>query len=313
MRIVFFGSGEFADRMLEELLRSGHTPVLVVTRPPRRRRRRGHEEPTPVHVRAEEAGIPVAIPAKVNAPEFLAELKGVDAQLFLVAEYGQILSQRLLDIPAQGSLNVHGSLLPRHRGASPVVAALLAGDATTGVTIQRVVQRLDAGPVLATRETPIGEGENAGSLTARLADLGAELLVEVVTAFAEGHPPPEQEQDESQVTVCRKLTSEDAAIDWNAAAEALARRIRAMAPKPGAHTRLLREPELSVIIRQASAVQGEGEGDPGVVTEVDKRGFSVATGRGLLRVEELIPAARRAMSAAAFVNGYRLVRGERFR
>lgn len=311
MRHVFLGSGDFADTMLEALLRSGQAPVLVVTRPPRRRRRRGREEPTPVHLRAQDAGIPVATPAKANAPEFLLELEGADAQLFIVAEYGQILSQRLLDIPPQGAINVHGSLLPRHRGASPVVAAILAGDTITGVSIQRVVQRLDAGPVLASRETRVRDDEDAGELTARLADLGAELLVEVVTAFAEGRPPPEQPQDESAVTTCRKLTSEDAALDWSASAEEIARRIRAMSPRPGAHTVLERESPLPVILRGARVDPGDGEA--GVVAEVDKRGFSVGTGEGLLRVLELVPAARRTMSAEAFVNGYRLVKGERFR
>jgi methionyl-tRNA formyltransferase len=311
VRIVFFGSGEFADTMLAALFESGHAPTLVVTRPPRRRRRRGHDEPTPVHRRAEAAGVVVETPAKASAPAFLDRLRAEEPDLFVVAEYGQILSQDLLDIPPHGAINVHGSLLPRHRGASPVVAALLAGDEVTGVSIQRVVRKLDAGPVLASRETEVLEEEDAGALTKRLAGLGAELLVEVVAALAGGNPPAETVQDESKVTICRKLTGEDAVIDWSEPAEAIARRVRAMAPRPGAHSVLQRDPELPVIVRGARAEEGEGEA--GEVTAVDKRGFLVGTGLGLLRILELVPAARRPMSAEAFVNGYRLARGERFR
>ncbi|MCK6461565.1 MAG: methionyl-tRNA formyltransferase, partial [Planctomycetes bacterium] len=203
MRAVFFGSHAFARESLDALLAAGFRPALVVTPPPARRRRRGAEEPTVVHARANEAGVDIATPAKVNAPESLARLRAVAADLFVVAQYGQILSEELLAIPRLGTINVHASLLPRHRGATPVAAAILAGDRETGVTIQRTVFRLDAGPILAARRVPLGPEEDAEALTARLARIGGEVLVEVVRGFASGRPPAETPQDEALATYCR--------------------------------------------------------------------------------------------------------------
>jgi len=310
MRIVFLGSHAFAKESLEALLSAGFAPVLVVTPPPARRRRRGADEPTPVHARAAEAGIEVATPPKVNAPEALARLRDTNADLFVVAQYGQILSEELLSIPRLGTINVHASLLPRHRGATPVAAAILAGDKETGVTIQRTVFRLDAGPVLLARSVAIGPEEDAGELTDRLARLGGELLVEVVRGFAAGSPPAERQQDEAKATYCRRLKAEDARIDWGREAEEIARLVRALRPAPGARTALGREPPLEVEIRRAIAVPGRGE--PGVVAEVGREGFDVGAGDGLVRVVELTPAAKRPISARDFVNGYRLAVGERF-
>jgi methionyl-tRNA formyltransferase len=310
MRVVFFGSHAFARESLEALLGAGFPPALVVTPPPARRRRRGEEEPTTVHARASEARIEVATPAKANAPESLARLRGASADLFVVAQYGQILSEELLSIPRLGTINVHASLLPRHRGATPVAAAILAGDAETGVTIQRTVFRLDAGPILAARSVAIGPLEDAEALTARLARLGGELLVEVVRAFASGKAPAETPQDESAATYCRKLRPEDARIDWTRPAEEIARLVRALRPEPGARTSLRREPPLDLEIRRAVAAPGHGA--PGVVAAVGRDGFDVGAGGDLLRVLELTPAAKRPMSARDFVNGYRLAAGERF-
>jgi len=310
MRLVFFGSGDFALRSLQALLAADLAPVLVVTPPPRRRRRRGAEEPTPVHAAATAAGIAAMTPEKVNAPESLQLLRQADAALFVVAQYGQILSEELLAIPTQGTINVHASLLPRHRGATPVAAALLAGDAETGVTIQRTVFRLDAGPILASRRVAIEPGEDAGALTARLAQLGGELLVEVVRGFAAGHPPVETPQDESQATYCRRLRPGDARIDWGRPAEEIARLVRALTPAPGAHAELRRDPPLDLQIRRAGAAPGQGEA--GRVVAVAKDHFDVATGEGALRIVELVPAGKRPMAARDFLNGYRLRPGESF-
>ncbi|MHC4547957.1 MAG: methionyl-tRNA formyltransferase [Planctomycetota bacterium] len=310
MRLVFFGSGTFGLASLEALLRAGCAPVLVVTPPPRRRRRGGRAEPTPVHAAAATAGIEVITPTKVNEEATLERLREAGAALFVVAEYGQILSQALLDIPPEGTLNVHASLLPRWRGATPVSAAILAGDEETGITIQRTVRKLDAGPILATRRVCIEPGEQAGTLAARLAPLGGELLVEVMEALAAGNPPTARPQDESQVTFCKRLTAEDAQIEWTRSAAEIARMIRAYHPKPGARTSLQREPPLAVDLRAAEAVAGTGP--PGVVAAVGREHFDVGTGDGLLRVRELVPAARKPMGAQAFLNGYRLSVGERF-
>lgn len=303
MKLVFLGSGDFGLASLDALLVAGFDVALVVTQPPRRRRRKAAPEPTPVQRAAEARGIAVTTPAKVNTPESLAELRAAGADLFVVAEYGQILSQGLLDIPPLGAINVHSSLLPRHRGATPVSAAILAGDTETGVTIQRVVRALDAGAVLAQRVLPIREDETAGELTARLAPLGGEIVVEVVRAFAAGAPPEAREQDESRVTVCRRLTSADGEIDWSQSAAQIARHVRAMTPKPGARTAWR---ELTFVVRRGEACPGDGEA--GVVAER----FDVGCGGGgLYRIAEVVPAARKPMSANDFLNGYRLSAGER--
>ncbi len=310
MRLVFLGSHAFAKESLLALVRAGLAPALVVTPPPARRRRRGAEEPTPVHALAAEAGIDVSTPAKANAADSLARLRAATPDLFVVAEYGQILSEELLRIPRLGTINVHASLLPLYRGATPVAAAILAGDAETGVTIQRTVLRLDAGPILAARRTPIAPDEDAGALTARLARIGGELLVEVVRAFATGRPPPETPQDDAAATYCRKWKPDDARIDWARPAEEIARFVRALRPEPGARASLRREPPLDLEIRRAVAAPGSAS--PGVIAGVARDGFDVGSGRDLVRVLELTPAASRPMEARDFVNGYRLRAGEAF-
>jgi len=310
MRSVFLGSHAFAKESLLSLIRAGLGPVLVVTPPPARRRRRGAEEPTPVHAAAAEAAIEVFTPEKVNAADALARLRAVAPDLFVVAEYGQILSEELLAIPRLGTINVHASLLPRHRGATPVAAAILAGDAETGVTIQRTVLRLDAGPILATRRTPIAPEEDTGALTTRLARIGGDLLAEVVRAFAAGKPPAETAQDEATATYCRKWKPEESRIDWARPAEEIARLVRALRPEPGARARLRREPPLDLEIRRAIAAPGSAS--PGVVAAVARDGFDVGAGRDLVRVLELTPATSRPMDARDFVNGYRLRAGEAF-
>jgi methionyl-tRNA formyltransferase len=310
VKLVFLGSGTFGLKSLEALIDADHPPVLLVTQPPRRRRRHGDPEPTPTQSAAEAAGIPVATPVKVNENESLDRLRAAGADLFVVAEYGQILSRDLLDIPRLGAINVHASLLPRHRGASPVAAAILAGDQETGITIQRMVRRLDAGPLLAERRAPILPDDTTGTLTARLAPLGGDLLVEVVGALANDEAMEAREQDESRATMCRRLTREDALIDWTRSAAHIERQVRAMSPNPGAYGELQREPGLGLVIRTSQVVEGSAE--PGVVAAISSEGFDVGTAEGLLRVLQLVPAARKRMSARDFVNGYRLSAGERF-
>jgi len=311
VKTAFFGSGAFALASLQALLEAGIRPVLVVTQPPRRRRRRGEPEPTLVHATAEQAGLPVAAPPKVNTPESLERLRAAEADLFLVAEYGQILSRALLAIPARGTLNVHGSILPRWRGATPVTAAILAGDAETGVTIQRTVFELDAGPMLATRRVAIGARETKGQLFHRLAALGGEMLVEVVSRIAASDPPDEVEQDAAQATYCRRLKSDDTWIDWTRTAVELERMVRALQPRPGARAVIERQPSLAIEVRSAAVAQGEAE--PGEIAAVAPDGIDVGTGGGLLRITELKPAGRKFMDARSFLNGYRVEKGERFR
>ena len=309
MKLVFFGSGDFALTSFAAMVSAGFAPTLVVTQPPRRRRRRGREEPTAVHRAAETAGIAVWAPSGVNAEESLDVLRARGAELFVVAEYGQILSRAMLEIPAEGTINVHSSLLPRWRGATPIAAAILAGDAETGVTIQRTVYELDAGPVLARTVVPLPADTTTGAFTPVLARIGGELLVEVLRRFAAGDPPIEEAQEHDAATFCRRLKPADAVIDWSAEAPHIERMVRAYHPKPGARTQLLRDPPLGLELRRATVVAGAAPG--GAVAAVDKAHFDVGTGNGLLRVLELVPAARKPMEARAFINGYRITAGER--
>jgi len=310
VKIAFLGSGTFALSVVDALDAAGFRPALVVSQPPRRRRRRGAEEPTPVHCRALEWEVPVHTPARVNTEESLDVLRGSGAELFVVAEYGQILSQALLDIPRHGAINVHGSLLPRWRGATPVEAAILAGDAETGVAIQKVVRELDAGAVIATRACVLTSDDDTGAVRERLALLGGELAAEVVARYVAGEPPAGVEQDPSAVTICRRLRNEDLWLDWSKSATELERQVRAFRPRPLARTRLMRETPLD--LKVLAAKTGEGSGEPGVVLAADGSGIAVGTGSGVLRLLEVVPAARKPMAARDFVNGYGISAGERF-
>ena len=310
MKLVFFGSGTFALQSLKALLQGPFAPALVVSQPPRRRRRGAAPEPTPVSAAAGTAGLAVFTPEKVNAPESLERLRADGDALFVVAEYGALLSAELLQIPAPCTINVHASLLPRHRGASPVAAAILAGDTETGVTIQRTVLELDAGPILAARTLAIGPEEDAGALTARLARVGAELLLEVVQAFADGTAPPEREQDADDATYAPRLKRDAGVLDWSESAAALALRVRAMTPRPGARVTLLRDPPLPVRVLRSRAAEGEAE--PGTLARLDGDSLWVGTGDGLLEVQEVVPAGRRPMSGRAFANGFHLQPGALF-
>jgi len=309
VKIVFLGSGDVAREVFGALVEAGHSPSLVVTQPPRRRRRRGGEEPTPVHAWAAGTSLEVLAPERVNDVDVLDRLRAVAADLFVVAEYGQILSQSLLDIPPQGAINLHTSLLPRHRGAAPVAAAILAGDTETGVTVQRVVKELDAGPILASRTIEIRDDDDTGSLTARIAHLARDVLVEVVEAFAAKKPPEESAQDHSLATCVKRFKAEDRDLDFGLRARDLWRRVRALAPKPGARTALLRDEPVALGVRRAAPV--EGTAPPGEVVRVSGDALRVGTGGGLLDLVEVLPAGRRPMSGAAFWNGFHVASGER--
>ncbi len=308
---AFLGSGPLGRAMLRALCDAGTPPAIVVSQPPRRRRRRGRAEPTPVHAFAIEQALAVHLPENVNTADSLGVLRSAAAELFVVAEYGQILKQALLDIPPRGTINVHTSLLPRWRGATPIAAAILAGDSETGVTIQRTVRALDAGPVLHQVMTAIAPDETRTSLTRKLEKLGAQALGEVLARFAAGEDPPGTPQDDSLVVVCRRLKPADGRIDWSAPAAQIERQIRAYHPGPGAHTVLDRNPELPLDLRAARALPGEGE--PGRVLATGRDHFDVGTGEGVLSVTRVLPASRKEMDARAFLNGVRLQSGERFR
>ena len=307
MNIVFAGTPDFAVPTLDRLIDAGRRPVAVYTRPDRPAGRGRRPRPSPVKQRAEQAGIPVLQPASLRTPDAQAELAALAPDLLVVVAYGLILPQAVLDIPRLGCVNVHASLLPRWRGAAPIQRALLAGDATTGVTIMQMEAGLDTGPMLARREIPIGAQDTAGDLHDRLAVLGAELLVEVLPDIAAGRLTPVP-QDDAAATYADKLSKDEAPLDWQRPAAALARQVRAFNPWPVAETRLAGR---ILRIWQAEALPGPTAAAPGEIVAAGRDGIDVATAEGVLRLIRLQAPGGRPLPAADFLNGHPLRPGDR--
>jgi methionyl-tRNA formyltransferase len=314
MRVVFTGSSDFSLAVFRALLGSRHDVVGAITQPDRPQGRGRKVQPSPVKAEALARGIAVWTPEKAGDEAFLDTLRAARPDAVAVAAYGQILTQRFLDIPPRGCVNVHPSLVPRYRGASPIAHAVLNGDAMTGVSIFHVVRKMDAGPVYARREAAIAPDETTGELEARLAPIGASLLVEVLDAIEAGTSRSEP-QDESGVVLAPKLEKEAGRVDWSEPAARVACRIRAMNPWPCVHA-VLRGPGHAAPVRvkllRAVPAEHVGGGAPGAVLAVAKEGVLVAAGTGAVRIVDLQPEGKRPMAARDFANGYRVGVGDRF-
>ena len=288
-RIIFAGTPNFALASLEALVESGRTPVAVLTQPDRPAGRGKKLTASPVKQYAEQQGIEVMQPVTLRDADVVAELEALAPDLLVVAAYGLILPQNVLDIPTHGCLNVHASALPRWRGAAPIQAAILAGDATTGISLMAMTAGLDCGPVFHTAQVTIGDDETAGELHDRLASIGGATLVEHLDDILAGKRVA-VEQDESLATYAPKIQKQDAAIDWALPAPELARRVRAYNPFPGA---FFYAGETRIKVWRATAVDNAAE--PGTVMQSDRDGIVVACGAGALRLDELqLPGKRRA-------------------
>ena len=297
-RIVFMGSPEFALPSLKAL--AEHYPLVgVVTQPDRPAGRGRSATPPPVKTLADSLGLAVIQPERLKDPAALQQLQSWKPDLIVVTAFGQILRQVLLDLPPWGCLNVHASLLPRWRGAAPVQAAILNGDSITGVTLMKMDPGVDTGPMLAQRPLPIQPDDTAGSLAYQLADLGAALLVENLPAYLDGSLLP-QAQDDSQATYAPMLKKEDGTLDFSLPAEVLARRVRAYNPWPGA---AMQWQDQLLKIHRAHPVPVDPAG-PGTRT-VHASLPAVHTADGLLVLEEVQPAGKRAMTGQAFLLGAR--------
>ena len=292
MRVIFMGTPDFAVPALQALVAAGHDVVAAYTQPPRPGGRRGKElTPTPVHKAAEALGIEVRHPVSLKGAAEQAEFAALGADIAVVAAYGLILPQAVLDAPKNGCLNLHGSILPRWRGAAPIQRAILAGDAETGVGIMRMEAGLDTGPVLLEGRTPIGR-KTAGELTEELAEIGARLIVQVLVdlpAFAE------RPQPEAGVTYAKKIDKAETRIDWSQPAEQIERQVRAYSPAPGAWFEL--ESERYKVLA-AEIVSHEGE--PGT-TLSDQ--LTIACGRAALRPTLILRAGRPAMVVDELLRG----------
>jgi methionyl-tRNA formyltransferase len=313
LRIVFFGSPEFAVPTLRELHAHGHDVVAVVTQPDKPRGRGQKPGAGPVKAFGEGHGLTVLQPERVRDEAFLARVSSLDPDLGVVAAYGRILPAALLALPRFGVINVHASLLPRWRGASPIHRAVMAGDAETGVSIMRIVEALDAGGVFATARRPIGPNDTSVEIERDLAEIGAALVVPVTHALAAG-TARETPQDESRVTYAPRLTRDDGVISWNAPAASIHNMVRGLHPWPHAVTSL--ESARVILLRSRAGPEGDraaGGAAPGEVVRIDRDGIVVAAG-GESRVTllQLQAEGRRPVSAREFAAGARLRPGARF-
>lgn len=305
MRIVFFGTPLFAVASLQALLRDRFTVSGVVTQPDKPQgRSRSELVAPPVKVAAQSEGLPVLQPVRPVGDVFAASLRRLEPDLGVVVAYGHILRPEILAIPSQGMINVHASLLPRHRGAAPIQHAILEGDRETGISIMQMEEGLDSGPVLHHIATPIGNEETAGSLSERLADLGAAALVEALSLLSAGLARP-QPQDHLAATYAPKLDRDMARIGWQRDAAGVARHVRAFDPAPGAWTTLEGSP-----LKLFGAREAEGSGDPGQVLAAGER-LVIGAGTGAIEVAAVQPAGKPRMPAAAWARGRGINAGQR--
>lgn len=306
MRIVFFGTPEFAVASLRALLAGPFTVAGVVTQPDKAQgRSRSRLIPPPVKLAAQPQGLPVLQPERPTGDLFLTSLHRLEAELGVVVAYGHILRREVLRLPRLGMINVHASLLPRFRGAAPIQHAILAGECETGISIMQMEEGLDTGPVLCQVPTPIMPGETAGALTLRLAELGAATLVKATSLLAEGlaHPLP---QDPADATYAPKIGRETARLDWRREASWLARQVRAFDPTPGAWTSLQGAP-----LKLFGATPLEGGGDhPGMVMEAGRQ-LVIACGGGALALDEVQPAGKSRLPVGDWVRGRGISTGQR--
>jgi methionyl-tRNA formyltransferase len=300
LRVVFFGTPEFAVPTLRALLDSSETTVAVVSQPDRPRGRGHHLHPTPTKALAIERGVPVLQPERLRNDEFLAAIANSNPDLGVVAAYGKLLPESLLQIPRLGMINVHASLLPRWRGAAPVHRAVIAGDTVTGVSIMRVVKELDAGAVFATREHAIAIDATSVEVEQALAQIGAGMLVDVARAMAEGRAE-ETPQDPSRVTYASKITKEEGAIDWGLPAMRIHNLVRGLQPWPLVSGRI---GGARVLIHRTAPLTAVTPAPPGTILRADAERFEIAAGDGrVLSVEALQPEGKRVMTAREFLAG----------
>lgn len=299
MRVVFMGTPAFAVPTLAHLVEAGHEVLLVVTQPDRPVGRGRKLTAPPVKQKAVELGLEVFQPEKIRTDESFDRLQALAPDVIVVVGYGQIIPQRIIDLPPHGCVNVHSSLLPKYRGAAPVNWAIVRGETVTGVCTMKIVKKLDAGDVLLCRETPIGENETASEVLERLAPIGAELLIETLAGLEAGTITP-QPQDEETSTYAPMMKREDGEIDWSLSAQEIHNRARGFDPWPGAYTRFRGK---RLHLRGTQALSGEAPA--GQILEDDEALVVGCGGGGLLAASEVQLEGKARMRASDFANGYR--------
>lgn len=308
LRLVLMGTGPFAVPSFDALRNAGHEVVLVVTKPQPPVKSRKGPPPNPVRQWADEQGLAVFDPPTINDEDAIARVSELDADLLVVCDYGHILKPAALATSRLGGINLHGSLLPKFRGAAPVQRALLSGEDVTGVSVIHMTPRLDGGPILTTRETPIRDDETSGQLEDRLAEMGIPATLEAVEMLStwDGQTPIGQDQDSSAVTKAPRLSKAEGEIDWSKTAREIDRHVRGMLPWPGAFTHLDLDngkPPVRLVIRGVQLTEiASDDRQPGEL--MTGGAMHVATADRFLVVTELQPAGKKAMLAADFLRGH---------
>ena len=300
MRVIFMGTPDFAVPTLDALVEAGHEVVLVVAQPDRPAGRGQKMRPPPVAARAKELGLPLSQPRAIKSGSFPARVKGLEADVAVVIAYGRILTDELLEAPRLGCINVHASLLPRWRGAAPIQAAILHGDAVTGVCTQQMEAGLDTGPLYVSLETPVGPHETAGALHDRLSLLSATAAVQTLAGMEGATPTP---QDHEAATWAPKIAKADGLIRWEDDVVDIDRRVRAMTPWPGGQA-----PFSGGVLKLKAVKPVAGEGTPGTI--LSTRPLVVACGAGALELTTVQAPGRKAVSGADLANGLRLNVGD---
>jgi len=312
LRIIFMGTAELAGASLRALCREKSFQLIaVVSQPDKPKGRDLKLQPTPVKQVAAAAGLPVLQPERARNPDFIEQLRALQPDLIVVAAYGQILPQAILDLPRFGCVNVHTSLLPKYRGAAPIQWAILNDEPETGVTIMKMDAGMDTGPMLTTIATPITPEDNAQTLHDRLAELGGELLVKTIPDYVAGRITPRPQPVES-VSYARKITKEDGHIDWAQPARALWNRVRGFTPWPGAFTRHTVHGKPVLLKIWSAQILSDLSGEPGTILRADKQGIVVACGTQALRILELQREGGRRLAAQDFLTGHDFQIGSRF-
>lgn len=307
MKVIFMGTPDFSVGTLAALVEAGHEVVLAVTQPDKPKGRGKEMQYTPVKEYALEKGIPVYQPEKVRRPECIEELKKYQADVCVVIAFGQILPKEILEMTPYGCINVHASLLPKYRGAAPIQWAIINGESISGVTTMQMDEGLDTGDMLEKAEVPLGEKITGGELHDLLAEAGAKLCVQTLEKLEKGKLKPEK-QGETPTAYARMLDKKLGNIDWTRPAVEIERLIRGLNPWPSAYTTWN---EKTMKIWDADVVDEEKTAEPGTIIEVTKQTFSVQTGEGALRINELQIPGKKKMSADAFLRGYQVKTGEK--
>ncbi len=310
MKIVFWGTPDFAAESLKELLKSKHKVVAVVTQPDKPKGRGKKVQPPPVKIVAQEAGIPVFQPEKIKGnKEFIKKLKELEPDIFVVVAYGKILPEEILYLPKYKTINVHASLLPEYRGAAPIHRAIMEGKKKTGVSIMELVKELDAGPVYSQAEIEITKKDDIVSIHDKLAKLGAKLLIETLDKIEEGNIKP-KEQEHEKSTYAKPIEKQEGKIDWSKSAEDIFNQIRALKVWPKAFANF-RDTQIKIL--EAEPLKEEFKGENGEIVEIDpKKGIIVKTGKGSLLIKKIQFPNSKPISAVDAVRGYHIKKGEKF-